>query len=102
MILTSHVVAAVDFMDLDVTARTHTSGLGRLEFRFVSKINSVSFPLFLGRAFEFIEALLVLLFRVTLVLRVAVVFRVSISCSKALARTALFTRLSVMERDVAD
>lgn len=103
MVLTSHVIAAVDFVDLDVAARTHASDFGRLELRLVSKISSVSLPLFLGLAIEGRTPLLfTLFFPIALVLRVTLVFRVSPLCSKAFAGTSLFTGLSVMERGVAN
>ena len=104
MVLTSHVIAAVDFVDLDVAARTNASDFGRLELRLVSKISSVSLPLFIGFAIERREPLLLaLFFSVELVFQVTLVFRrISLLCSsKAFTGTALFTSLAVMERDVA-
>lgn len=102
MILTGHVIAAVDFVDLDVAAGTHASDFGRFELRLVPMVSSVSLPLFLGLAIEGCEPLLfTFFFPDALVLRVALIFRVSPLCSKAFAGTALFTGLSVMEWDVA-
>lgn len=104
MVLTSHVIAAVDFVELDVAARTHASDFGRLELRLVSKISSVFLPLFIGFAIERREPLLLaLFFSVELVFQVTLVFRrISLLCSStASTGAALFTSLAVMERDVA-
>jgi hypothetical protein len=100
MIPTSHVIAAVDFVDLDVATGTHASDSGRLELVPVSNIGSVSLSP-VGLAIERREMLVAFFFGVTLVLRVTLLVRVSLFCGKAFAGTALFTSLSVVERDVA-